>query len=147
MALTIQDYRPHQCDAVARLWFDSHASAGLSHGADTTVEKLAERLARESRDRWTVRLAMIGEEIAGFLAFNSIEAYLNQLFIAPGFQRRGVGLVLLNYARTQMPEGFRLRTDADNLGARRFYERNGLRMLSIAPHPIYGQLTVTYAWP
>ena len=46
-----------------------------------------------------------------------------------------------------MPAGFWLRTDCDNIVARRFYEKSGLSLRGEAPRPISGEWMATYEWP
>ena len=44
---------------------------------------------------------------------------------------RGIGSALLERAKARMPGGFRLWVFQANTGARRFYERNGLRVVRL----------------
>jgi GNAT superfamily N-acetyltransferase len=121
-------------------------SAGLSHGPDTTIDTLMERLDQEIAGGWRVFVALEGVALLGFLAFDPAKAYLNQLFLARQSQGQGVGKSLLDFAKAQMPEGFRLRTHADNTGAQRFYEREGLSREMTERHPRYGHMTHVYRW-
>lgn len=50
---------------------------------------------------------------------------LSQLYVDPGWLKRGVGSQLLALAKSLRPEGLELWTFQSNHGARRFYERNG----------------------
>jgi GNAT superfamily N-acetyltransferase len=54
---------------------------------------------------------------------------LAQLYIAPAWQRRGVGDGLLGVAMRERPAGLRLWTFQANLPARRFYEARGFRAI------------------
>ncbi len=108
---------------IAELWFRSWLSTGAEHGEGITVEVLIQRLHDEPWDIWAARSK---GRIAAFLAIDRADACLSQLFAAPEFQNRGVGLQLFRLAQREMPEGFRLRTDEGNVGARRFYDRHGL---------------------
>jgi GNAT superfamily N-acetyltransferase len=50
---------------------------------------------------------------------------VDQLYVDPGWWRRGIGSHLLGEAKRLRPEGLWLWTFAANTGARRFYERHG----------------------
>ena len=93
-----------------------------------------------------MRLACIEGEIIGFLAYDVEKAWVRQLFVAPAWQGKGVGAQLLEAAKEALPDGFWLRTEAGNTGARRFYLREGLTLQSEGPHPEHGRPTATYAW-
>jgi ribosomal protein S18 acetylase RimI-like enzyme len=52
---------------------------------------------------------------------------LTQLYVHPDAQRRGAGSALLDRAKARRPGGFDLWVFQENVGARSFYERHGLR--------------------
>jgi len=76
--------------------------------------------------RRSIRIAQAGDEIVGFAARDG--AWLEQLYVRPGWTGRGIGRELLDIviveARMVTPV-LRLNTFQCNAGARRFYERNG----------------------
>ncbi|GAA4052338.1 GNAT family N-acetyltransferase [Parerythrobacter jejuensis] len=123
MSLRIESITDADFSEVADLWFQSWLSTGAAHSEGVTAAILEDRLANEPWDMW---LARIGRDIAAFLAIDRSDACLSQLFVAPEFQGRGIGLELFNLAKLELPEGFWLRTDEGNSGARRFYDRHGL---------------------
>lgn len=61
-------------------------------------------------------------ELIGFIAYR--QGWVEQLYVLPGHQGRGVGAALLAPAKAENAE-LRLWTFQRNPGARRFYERNG----------------------
>ena len=77
--------------------------------------------------------AEIGGEIAGFIALRIEEwnrrAILTHLYVAPGFQRRGIGKALMdaaaNYAKTQAARCLWLETQNVNYPAIQFYKKLG----------------------
>jgi len=76
--------------------------------------------------RYSVRLAHAGDEIVGFAARDG--AWLMQLYVKPGWTRRGIGASLLREMLADAAFAtpvLRLYTFARNEGARRFYERHG----------------------
>ena len=146
MAPLIRPYRSEDQTIVCKIWWHAHVSAGLTHAEDVTLESLALRLAHEITGGWQVYVAEVDGQIAGFLAINPASAYLHQLFVSPQAQNRGLGLALLEHAKSNCPDGFTLRMDAQNASARRFYLRHGLRTLRSEPHPRFGHLVDVLAW-
>jgi ribosomal protein S18 acetylase RimI-like enzyme len=112
-----------------------------------TVSELDERIGREVSAGWDVTLAFDQGALAGFLALIPAAGCLDQLFIAPAAQMRGIGAMLLDHAKRSLPDGLWLRAAASNTGALRFYARHGLREAERAPHPRHGHLTVILRWP
>lgn len=147
MAVVIAPFESADRAAVASLWFDSFLSAGLSHDADTTPARLAERLTAEIAGGWSVWTAKDAGSLLGFLAFNPGTAVLHQLFVGRAAQNRGVGRALLHFAMDRMPKGFRLRAHAQNAGAQRFYLREGMILDRFEAHPRYGHQTAVFRWP
>jgi GNAT superfamily N-acetyltransferase len=144
--MKIEPYVESMAQDVCAIWYDSFESAGLSHDPDTSPATLQVRLAQEIAGGWHVYAVMDAGQVLGFLAYDPAKRYLNQLFLARTAQGRGVGKALLDFTKTQMPEGFRLRTHADNRGAQRFYERERLVRETTERHPRYGHLTHIYKW-
>ena len=64
-------------------------------------------------------------QIVAFVALGADT--VEQLYVLPVYQGRGIGSSLLERAKQRRPGGFRLYVFQRNEGARRFYERHGLR--------------------
>lgn len=143
----LRDFRDDDRDGLAQLWHDSSLSIGLAASDHPTWQDYRRRLAGEEARAWRIRLAHEGDDLIGFVAMQPAAAWLRQLFVAPAMKGQGVGTLLLDEAKREMKAGFWLRTDAGNARARRFYERRGLRLDRLAPHPEYGQMTARYIWP
>ena len=131
---------------VAQVWRASAAAAEGAPPETPSVDDLRARIDVELADAWTLSVACIGDEIVGMLAVKRAERVLDQLFISPSVQRRGVGKLLLKRAMEEMPAGFTLRTASANISARAFYERMGLRLLSEGDHPRNGHPVCFYGW-
>ncbi len=78
---------------------------------------------------WTWGLvAEVEDAIVGFVACGN--AHLDQLFVDPGHQRRGLGARMLAAAMERTPPVETLNVYQQNRAARRFYERHGFGPLA-----------------
>jgi len=73
---------------------------------------------------------------------------LDQLYVAPGWTRRGIGSRLVSLAKVRRPGGLDLYTFQVNTEARRFYERHGFTEVASGDGSgnEEGQPDVRYAW-
>ncbi len=71
-----------------------------------------------------VRIAESEGEAMGFACLEG--DLVDQLFVRPAWQGKGVGGLLLDDIKRLRPAGFRLYTFQKNLAARAFYEKHGL---------------------
>ena len=86
-------------------------------------------------DRWFFRERMFttcelwgyfdNQDLVGIIAFR--EGWIDQLYVVPSSQGRGIGTVLLGIARSRFPF-LSLWTFQRNANARRFYERHGFTL-------------------
>ena len=111
-----------------------------------TPETLRQRVDAELRSEWDLYVAVRGERVVGMLALKPVPAILDQIFVAPGEQRKGIGKALLDVAKQRMRDGFTLRMAAANEEARRFYEAEGLERLGEGIHPMTGVPVQFYGW-
>lgn len=139
---------PADRQAIAEMWLSSWASTRLAKTpveSQPTVESLRERLDAEMAGKWTVTVAEKAGRIQGFLALDQSAAVLDQLFVAPDCQGQGIGGALLSRAKEIMPDGFSLRTAAEN-EATGFYDRAGLQRVRMMVHPATGHRLMQYRW-
>lgn len=137
---------PDDYDAIAAIWHLSASLPGVGPAQLPSLERLRARLDVEVAEGWQVTVAEAGKEVIGFLAVKPEAAILDQLFMHPEARGLGLGLLLLDAAKTQMPDGFTLFTRPGNLPARRFYEKHGLVHLRDELHPVFGDPIVWYGW-
>ena len=81
---------------------------------------MAHRLAGES-EGW---VAEVEGRVVGYLVLT--DDWVDDLFLLPEATGHGIGTALLDLAKAQRPDGFRLWAFETNTGARRFYARHGL---------------------
>jgi len=82
---------------------------------------------------------------AGFVTFDD-EGYLDQLCVAPEARGGGLARALLDEAKGRAPSGLRLKVNADNARARRFYEREGFEVTGHATSEMSGLAIVLMSW-
>ncbi len=143
-------YRPlaaGDLGGVARVWLDGWLSTGIPLAEQPTYPVLRARIEREiEAGGWQVMVAVVDDNIAGFVAINPAAAVIEQLFVAPEHHRRGIGLALLKLASDQMPDGLSLWTHGDNSGAAAFYTKAGMILVGPGIHPKQGHPILTFAF-
>jgi ribosomal protein S18 acetylase RimI-like enzyme len=84
--------------------------------------------------------------IVGFIALG--ESTVDHLYVEPEMTGRGIGSSLLDRAKQRRPSGFSLWTFQQNVRARRFYERHGLRVIRLTDGERNEEKTpdALYAW-
>jgi ribosomal protein S18 acetylase RimI-like enzyme len=123
--IVIRKAREDEFDAVTRVWMDSHVSTGLAAPGDASFAELRARIPVEIANGWHLHVAELDGEIAAMLAFRTRDNYLDQIFVAPRFQGRGIGKRLLAFTRRHLPDEILLRTAVGNTRAIAWYEREG----------------------
>lgn len=131
---------------LARLWLASWRSTGLAEAKGGDWQTLHDRIPDELAAGWTVHVAVEEGTLLGFAAVKSADHCLDQLFVTPDAQGRGIGKELLDHAKTGASEGLWLRTPVANKGACRFYEREDFTAGEIEPHPKLEFPCVVYRW-
>ena len=133
-------------DIIATIWHLSAGLPGVGPAQLPSLPRLRQRVDVEMEAGWQVTVAEASPEIVGFLAIKPEAAILDQLFMHPEARGLGLGRLLLDAAKAQMPDGFTLFTRPGNTPARRFYEKHGLVHLRDELHPIFGDPIVWYGW-
>lgn len=132
-------------EAVAHVWHES--AVGMDGHPDVpSPEALRSRIEAELQLGWDLHVALRGQCVVGLLAVKPGEASLDQIFVVPSEQGQGVGRALLGVAKLAMPGGFTLRMATANESARRFYEKEGLKLVGEGFHPWSGVPVQFYGW-
>ena len=113
-------------DPIARLFLASKATLTFLPNVHTDEETFWFIANIVLRDQ-DVLVADTDGEIVGFIATHG--NMVEHLYVRPDRLRQGVGSALLERAKEQLPSGFRLWVFQENVPARRFYERHGLRLV------------------
>jgi GNAT superfamily N-acetyltransferase len=114
---------------IANLHLESRRAAmpylKIPHTDDQVRAWFARAVANAPKAWW---IACAEDHIAGYMLLRG--EYLDHLYVLPGWQRRGVGLALLNQAKALSPKRISLSTFQRNSNARRFYEAHGFFAVS-----------------
>jgi GNAT superfamily N-acetyltransferase len=122
--IALRRAEPADADAAAEVWLRSrHAAVPVVPApvhTDAEVRHHFQTVVVPTRETW---LAVVGEAVVGVMVLDGDE--VDQLYVDPDWQRRGVGSTLLQLAQARRPGGLALWTFQSNGPARRFYERHG----------------------
>jgi len=113
-------------EAITRVFLDAKATLTFLpnlHTDEETFDFIANIVLRDQ----DVLVAEADGEIVGFIAMHV--DMVEHLYVSPDRFRQGIGGGLLERAKERMASGFRLWVFQENIPARRFYERHGLRLV------------------
>jgi ribosomal protein S18 acetylase RimI-like enzyme len=128
-AVELRRATPADAPAVADLYLASRADALPYLRRVHTDEETRAWIGRLVAGRGEVWLAIVGGRIVGFLRVEGED--LDQLYLDPGFYRRGIGSALVEKAKTLSPEGLHLYAFQRNARARAFYEAHGFTIFDL----------------
>ena len=146
MTIAIRPARTDEHDEIARVWMESWVSVGLEDTSNFLLAKLRARVALEIEQGWSLFVADDGGTIAAMLALHLQKKYLDQLFVAPEYQGRGVGRGLLAFTRRHLPNEIYLRCVRESEKAWRWYEREGFVFEQEQAEPMTGFVMKYYRW-
>ena len=143
----IRGYRPEDFDAVTILWRVAREKSlpefqmMKGHFFYEDQDYFQQHILSENQV-WVVD---VDDRSVAFLAMNG--DFVDQLYIHPDYQRRGIGRALLELARQLSPDHLWLYTLQANINACAFYEKNGFvaEKFGISPPP-ENEPDVEYHW-
>jgi GNAT superfamily N-acetyltransferase len=147
----VRPARIDEKDALARLLV--RARNGMEYVPPVPEEHvplIADDLFSRHEDVW---LAEEDGLPVGFLAIRRSRTegweILEKLYVEPEAQSRGIGTVLLDQAKALRPDGLHLWVFQKNIGAIRFYERHGFRLVKLTDGTgnMEHEPDALYAWP
>src|SRR3984957_15105973 len=142
--LTIRPARAEEYDEIARAWMDSWVSTGLAEASDFLLGQLRARIPREMQNGWSLFVADDRGTVAAMLALRLCKKYLDQLFVVPEYQGRGLVRTLLAYTRQGRPGEVERRCVRENEKACSCYEREGFLFEKEAVEPMTGLVMKYY---
>ena len=143
---TIRPARVDEYDEVARVWMDSWVSTGLEDASNFLLAKLRARVPMEIEKGWSLYVADDEGKLAAMLALHLPDQYLDQLFVAPEYQGKNIGRLLLAFTRAHLTDEIRLRCVRENEKAWRWYEREGFLFEKEQVEPMTGFVMKCYRW-
>src|SRR6266852_499552 len=100
----IRPARSDEYDEVALVWMESWVSTGLEDASNFLLANLRARVRHEIEKGWSLFVADDRGALAAMLALHLPENYLDQLFVAPAYQGKSLGRMLLAFTRQQLPD-------------------------------------------
>ncbi|MGH6926716.1 MAG: GNAT family N-acetyltransferase [Dongiaceae bacterium] len=141
--VALRHYRPQDFEATVRLWYEVGLAAHPYVSGRFSYADYAAYFRDVMSLGCAIWLAEVAERLAGFIILRG--DYVDQLYVAVGHQRQGIGGVLMARARVHSPAGLRLRCFVRNTNARAFYERLGFRVVDIGVSD-EGEPEMRYRW-
>ncbi len=141
--IEMSEFRIEQADELVSMW-----RASFEHG----VGIVDPNPIAEQRDYFlstvvpnnTVAVAMLDDRIVGFVAA-SCES-IAQLYVHVGYHRKGIGSLLLDWAKRHSRGTLWLHTFECNMVARRFYEGHGFEVVERGFEEMWQLPDVKYSW-
>jgi len=139
----IVDFRP-ECEAeLIAMWRASFEEAvGIID--PHPIEEQRAYFVREVLPLNTIRVATSRGQVVGFIAASQLS--IAQLYVRRGCQRRGIGTLLVDWAKNQSRGSLWLYTFKRNARACSFYERSGFRAVAYGFEPMWQLDDVKYEW-
>ena len=143
----IREYRPGDFEAVTNLWRAARELAFpvFMREKGHTFQDNCDYFRNVTLANNDVWVAEYEERVIGFMAIAG--DFVDQLYIHPEFQRRGIGRSLIDHAKDLSPEHVWLNTLQFNVNGRAFYEKNGFVPVrfGVSPAP-ESEPDVEYHW-
>ena len=130
-------------DELVAMWRASF-EAGLGVTDPHPIAAQKDYFVTQVLPRNSLRVALQDENVVGFIAASRDS--IAQLYVRIGYQRRGIGRQLLEWAKAQSGGSLWLYTFARNQAAQRFYEREGFRVVARGFEPIWQLEDIKYEW-
>jgi len=145
--MIIRPYRPDDFDPVNDVWRRSRLQAFPDFQARKghTAEEDRDYFRRAILPRHDVWVAEVDGRPTGFMAIAG--DFIDQLYVDPDHQRKGVGAALIAHAKRLSPSGLRLFTFQINTNGRAFYDKVGFAAVrfGVSPPP-ESEPDVEYHW-
>lgn len=140
---TLIEFSDNWLDALIPMWRASFED-GVGITDPHPLEAQRKYFMSEVLPRNAVRLAIENGRLVGFVAAS--RESIAQLYVRVGCQHRGIGTLLLDWAKVQSGGTLWLFTFQRNLRARSFYEKHGFVAAAYGFEPFWQLEDVKYAW-
>jgi GNAT superfamily N-acetyltransferase len=141
--LTLVPFRVELADELVAMWRASfERGVGVIDPHPPSEQRAC--LLGEVLSHNSVRVALAGGRVIGFVAAS--DDRIAQLYVHLDYQGRGIGTLLLDWAKAQSAGKLSLFTFARNARACAFYECNGFVAVARGFEPVWQLEDVSYEW-
>lgn len=141
--LIITQYNPKYAEQTVRMWRESKERA-IGQKEDHSFENHIYFLNNILPEQYQIDVVLIDDNVVGMIAYNERE--ISQLYIHIDYQGFGIGQTLLDKAKEQSSGRLTLYTFEVNENARRFYEKNGFKIISRGHENEENLPDILYKW-
>ena len=139
----ITQYKPKYAEQTVGMWRESKERA-IGQKENHSFEDHIYFLNNILPEQYQIDLALIDDNVVGMIAYNEWE--ISQLYIHKDYQGVGIGQTLLDKAKEQSSGRLTLYTFEVNENARRFYEKNGFKIVSRGQKNEENLPDILYEW-
>jgi putative acetyltransferase len=137
------------CDGaeLIELWLAAWAATYRGIDFETRRDWFAEHLALlKTQGCTTLSARDEAAKLAGFVIFNRVSGWLDQIAVHPNAFGGGTAEALMREAKRLSPGFLQLDVNADNARALAFYQREGFRRIGEGINPNSGAATLSLEW-
>ncbi|MEL7432851.1 MAG: GNAT family N-acetyltransferase [Chloroflexota bacterium] len=145
-SFVLRPYISSDLEEVIRIWYGTWHKTFPNLKHPDSIDKWKHRFQEVIVPNMRVWVVVDGKTHVGFLAIDVANCYLSQLFVDINYQRQGVGVLLLNQAKSECATLIRLHTLQRNTKACNFYEKHGFVKGEVGTNKLNGQPNVMYVW-
>lgn len=141
--LIITHYHPKYAEQTVEMWRESKERA-IGQKEGHSFENHIYFLKNILPEQYKVEVVLMGDKVVGMIAYNEKE--ISQLYIHIDYQGFGIGQLLLDKVKQQSSGKLALYTFEVNENARRFYEKNGFKIISRGHENEENLPDILYEW-
>jgi putative acetyltransferase len=143
----LRDFAEADLPALVDLWAAAWTATGIPIDFDARRAWIAERLSELRAGGIEIVVGLdASEKPSGFVTIDPRLGALDQLCVAPAERGSGLAAALIDEAKSRSPGVIDLDVNEANPRARRFYEREGFRVIGQGVSPHSGLPTLKLRW-
>ena len=139
----IAQYNPKYAEQTVEMWRESKERA-IGQKENHSFEDHIYFLNNILPEHYQIDVVLMDDNVVGMIAYN--EGEISQLYIHNDYQGIGIGQTLLDKAKQQSSGRLILYTFEVNENARRFYEKNGFKIISRGHENEENLPDILYEW-
>jgi putative acetyltransferase len=131
---------------IADLWVASWNAAMPDIDFEERRAWFVDRMAGHDAAGVRTLIALVDGDVAGFITVEPPNGYIDQLSVAPEYQRRGIAGALVSAARAISPRTLELHVNQDNEPAVAFYKSQGFAIAGVDTNQTSGAPVYRMVW-